>query len=197
MSALPSFPPQLSALKQQLIEARERAHRLCEGLTYETWAARPTAGGWSIAECLMHLNITTERFLPLIDEAVRHGRARALTGPGPYSLGVVGWVLARALEPPYRLRTRTPPSFAAARVEAIPEVLARFDYLQQELLTRMDAAAGLALNRLRVTSPLDGRVKYNLMATFTIIPTHQRRHLWQAEQVKARLAAAAPAAAAR
>lgn len=191
------LPPQLSELKQQLLEARERAHRVCEGLTHAIWTTRPAESRWSIGECLIHLNMTSERFLPLIDEAVRHGRARGLTGTGPYSRGLVGWALARALEPPYRLRIRTGPAFTPARVDPIPDVLERFDYLQQELLTRIDSAAGLALDRLRVISPFDSRVKYNLMATFTIIPTHQRRHLWQAEQVKAVLGTGAPAAAGR
>ncbi len=67
------------------------------------------------------------------------------------------------------------------------ETLERFDYLQQELQVRIDRSAGLALDRLRLVSPFDARVKYNLYATFCIIAAHQRRHLWQAEQVKHRI----------
>lgn len=180
-----ALPRQLADLKQQLLDARERAHRLCDGLSREGWAARPVAERWSVGECLTHLNVTTERFLPLIDEAIREGRARGLTGTGPYGRGLVGWALARWLEPPYRMRTRTPSSFVPAAIDPPAEVLERFDYLQQELSTRIDAGSGLALDRLRLTSPFDGRVKYNLFATFGIILAHQRRHLWQAEQVRA------------
>jgi len=36
---------------------------------------------------------------------------------------------------------------------------------------------------VRVTSPFNARVRYNLYACFTILPRHQHRHLWQAERV--------------
>jgi len=67
------------------------------------------------------------------------------------------------------------------------DVLERFDYLQGELLVRIDRAQGLPLERLRVVSPFNARVKYNLYSALKLIPVHQRRHLWQAEQVRAAL----------
>jgi len=39
------------------------------------------------------------------------------------------------------------------------------------------------LSQVRVTSPFNARVRYNLYACFTILPRHQHRHLWQAERV--------------
>ena len=66
----------------------------------------------------------------------------------------------------------------------MPDTLERFDYLQQQMQMRIDRSAGLALDRLRLVSPFNAHVKYNLYATFCIIATHQRRHLWQAEQVE-------------
>ena len=68
----------------------------------------------------------------------------------------------------------------------MPETLERFDYLQQEVQVRIDRSAGLAVDRLRLVSPFDARMKYNLYAAFCLIAAHQRRHLWQAEQVQSR-----------
>ena len=67
------------------------------------------------------------------------------------------------------------------------ETLERFDYLQQEVQVRIDRSAGLAVDRLRMVSPFEARMKYNLYAAFSLIAAHQRRHLWQAEQVKKQL----------
>jgi len=187
VTAAVSLPTQLALVKEELLYARERARTVCKGLDAHTWAVRPEPGGWSIAECLQHLNTTSERFLPLIDEAIRDGRARGLEGSGPYGMGLIGWALNRFLEPPYKLKTKTPAAFVPASVDPMPDTLERFDCLQQQLQMRIDRAAGLALDRLRLVSPFDTRVKYNLYATFCIIATHQRRHLWQAEQVRARL----------
>jgi DinB superfamily len=187
LTASVSLPMQLALVKDELLYARERARAVCKGLDAATWAARPSPDSWAIGECLMHLNITSERFIPLIDEAIRDGRARKLEGNGPYSRGLIAWALQRFLEPPYKIKTKTPAAFLPVALEPMHDTLERFDYLQQEVQVRIDRSAGLALDRLRLVSPFDARVKYNVYASFCLIAAHQRRHLWQAEQVKRRL----------
>ena len=98
---------------------------------------------------------------------------------------MIGWALQRFLEPPYKIKTKTPPPSFRSTVEPMSDTLERFDYLQQEVQVRIDRSAGLALDRLRMVSPFDARIKYNLYAAFCLIAAHQRRHLWQAEQVRA------------
>ena len=97
---------------------------------------------------------------------------------------MIGWALQRFLEPPYKMKTKTPPAFVPVQVDPMSETLERFDYLQQEVQVRIDRSAGLAVDRLRIVSPFEARMKYNLYAAFSLIAAHQRRHLWQAEQVK-------------
>lgn len=183
-TAVAPLHAQLAKVKEQLLYARERARTVCKGLDARTWTARPPTGGWSIGECLTHLNLTSERYLPLLDDAIRDGRARNLTGAGPFRMGLVAWALQRFLEPPYRMKTTTAAAFVPATLDPMDATLERFDVLQQQVQERIDRSAGLALDRLRVTSPFDARVKYNLYAAFCLIATHQRRHLWQAEQVR-------------
>jgi len=184
-SVVAPLPAQLAQVKEELLYARERARAVCKGLDGTTWTVRPPAGGWSIGECITHLNLTSESYLPLIDEALRDGRARNLTGAGPFGLGPVAWALQRFLEPPYKIKTTTAAAFAPATPDPMDATLERFDALQQQVQGRIDRSAGLALDRLRVVSPFDARIKYNLYAAFCLIATHQRRHLWQAEQVRA------------
>ena len=186
-TATVSLPTQLALVKEELLHARERARAVCKGLDATTWALRPSADAWAIGECLTHLNITSEKFIPRIDDALRDGRARKVEGNGPYSKGLIGWALQRFLEPPYKIRTKTPPAFIPVHVDPMPEALERFDYLQQEVQVRIDRSAGLSVDRLRIVSPFEARTKYNLYAAFSLIAAHQRRHLWQAEQGKKQL----------
>jgi hypothetical protein len=51
----------------------------------------------------------------------------------------------------------------------------------------VEAADGLPLGSVRITSPFDPRLRYNLYSCLTILPRHQHRHLWQAEQALERL----------
>lgn len=186
-TAVAPLPAQLAQVKEELLYARERAWAVCRGLDGTTWRARPPAGGWSIGECLTHINLTSQSFIPLIDEAIRDGRARNLTGAGPFGMGLVAWALQRFLEPPYKIKTTTGAAFVPATLDTMDATLDRFDALQQQVQSGSDRSAGLALDRLRVVSPFDARVKYNLYAAFCLIATHQRRHLWQAEQVRGRI----------
>jgi hypothetical protein len=181
--------PVLGQIKQELLATRERARRLSEGSTDILWSASPGPGQWSIGHCLVHLNITSERFIPIIDDAIREGRAKNLQATAAPNRDLMGWLLCWMLEPPYRTKTKTPAQFVPERIEPMPDVLERFDYLQGELLVRLDRASGLALDRLRVVSPFNARIKYNLYSAFRLLPVHQRRHLWQAEQVRAVLTA--------
>jgi DinB superfamily len=183
----PDVSAELGQIKQELLDARERARHLCEGLTDTLWATPPGFGRWSIAECLIHLNITSERFIPIVDDAIREGREMGVRATAPLRRDLLGWLLAKWLEPPYRMRSKTTAAFVPVRIEPMADVLERFDYLQGELLVRLDRAQGLPLERLRVVSPFNAKVKYNLYSAFRLIPVHQRRHLWQAEQVRALL----------
>jgi DinB superfamily len=184
----PEVSAELGEVKQELLEARERARRLSEGLSDTLWATTPGPGRWSIAECVIHLNITSERFIPIVDDAIREGREMGVLATAPLRRDLVGWLLAKWLEPPYRMRSKTTAPFVPGRIEPMADVLERFDYLQGELLVRIDRAQGLPLERLRVVSPFNAKVRYNLYSAFRLLPVHQRRHLWQAENVRAQLA---------
>jgi len=184
----PEVSAELGEVKQELLDARERARRLSEGLSDTLWATTPGPGRWSIAECVIHLNITSERFIPIVDDAIREGREMGVLATAPLRRDLVGWLLAKWLEPPYRMRSKTTAPFVPGRIEPMADVLERFDYLQGELLVRIDRAQGLPLERLRVVSPFNAKVRYNLYSAFRLLPVHQRRHLWQAENVRAQLA---------
>lgn len=47
----------------------------------------------------------------------------------------------------------------------------------------LDSARGLDLGRLRVTSPVSRLLRIPLGSYLRISVAHERRHLWQAEQV--------------
>jgi hypothetical protein len=191
----PNMSPQLAVIKEQFLLARERLRRLCKGLSEDAWAAAPPGGGWSIGECVVHLNLTTDAYLPKIDAAIDEGLAKGLRGSGPFSRGLLGALLIWWLEPPYKRGTRTSAAFAPS-VVPMASTLELFDSRLQDIQARIDRSADLALDKLKVVSAFDARISYNLYATFAILAAHQRRHLWQAEQVRARTSPVAPAASA-
>jgi hypothetical protein len=190
--------PKLKGIEKELAEATTRAAMLVDRVDEATFHRRPEADRWSIAECLRHLSLTTRAYLPLIDDALQIGRLRAVTGRHKFRRDFTGWLLCRMAEPPYRYRAMTTARFGPQEGNGSrAEVFAEFVSLQQELTTRIYHAEGLDLSRLTIVSPFDGRLEYNLYSCFRILPTHQRRHLWQGEQILdelARLAQKTPGA---
>ena len=61
-------------------------------------------------------------------------------------------------------------------------LLADFERLQSEVIACVRAADGLPIDRIKLVSPFDARLRYNLFAALTIVPRHQHRHLLQAER---------------
>jgi hypothetical protein len=180
---------QLAAIVAQLEGAQARLHRLAAALPAERWAARADASRWSVAECVAHLNLTGQAYLPLLREALAHGRTLGAFTGRRYRRDPLGWLISLSAGPllgvgGWRLgRVRTPPAFVPGGELPREEVMAAFDRLQAEQVALTRAAEGVPLDRLRITSPFDARIRYNAYACLVLIARHQQRHLMQAERV--------------
>ncbi len=174
---------QLARIRKELEDATAAMRDLVSGLAEGAWEWRPATRGWSVAHCVMHLNKTTEEFLPRLDAAIREGRERNMTGAGPFRRDLAGWLLCKLVEPPYRMKVKTPPKFDPQTVDSREKAMAEWERCQGELHKRIEAADGLALDKLKVGSPFAEKMKYNLLGAFMVIPAHQRRHIWQGRQI--------------
>jgi len=174
---------QLTKVQRELEEATTRVRLLTEPLSDALWRKQPESGGWSAGHCITHLNKSKEGFLPRLDETIREGWKKNSTGIGPFRRDFVGWLLCTMVEPPYRVKVKTSAKFDPQEVDSADKVMMDWDRLQNELYLRLTAADGLALDRVKVVSPFAASMKYNLLAAFMVIPAHQRRHAWQAEQI--------------
>lgn len=183
---------QIGALVDELQTATTGFAALAETAAPEHWARRPAEGSWSAAECLAHLNLTSEAYLPGLQDGIEQARRMGVAAPARYRRDPLGWLLWRTMGPPVRLRVRTAAPFIPTADLPPSEMLDRFEHLQAEVAACLRDADGLPLHRVRVTSPFDARVRYNLFSALSIVPRHQLRHLWQAERA---LAAARDSAA--
>ena len=175
--------PQLDAIANEFLEALDRLHRLRAAVPANDWGRRRDPARWSVAECLAHLNLTSAAYLRILDAAL--AEAKRLGGPAPrrYRRDLTGWLLWKTMGPPVRTRIRTAAAFVPES-GAPPEALViEFERLQNAQMAALREGDGLPLSRVRVVSPFNPRVRYNLYACLSMLPRHQHRHLWQAEQV--------------
>lgn len=175
--------PQFQAVADEFDAATRRLDALRERVPRERWPVRSDPARWSVSECVLHLVLTAEAFVPLLQEAV--AQAVSLDGPPParYRRDLLGWFIWRTIGPPVRHRTRTPAAFVPGDLPAPDSIVHRFHGLQDAQLDLLARADGRRVDRIRISSPFDPRFRYSAWSAFTILPRHQHRHLWQAEGV--------------
>jgi hypothetical protein len=175
----------VAAASGQFETSKQEATELVRALSDEQLNWRPGPGRWSIGECLMHLAISTNAALPAIDRAIAHAQQRAWPAAGPYHYGWFTRWMVQSMEPPPRrrmgtFRIFTPPSTPVQR----DQVLRALTESRGHLLERTRAADGVNLKRAIVVSPVSRLVRMPLGGHFAFLAAHDRRHLWQARQVR-------------
>ena len=173
--------PELAGLLEQVGAVRERACRLVDGMDDAAFNWRPEPGVWSVAQCVEHLNVSAVAFFGVID----HGLQTDPAGQGPFRYGWLERWFLRSMEPPVKTKVRARKKFLPPADAARDATLAAFLVYQDEIEERIRRADGLDLARIKVASPVVGFIRYSLGIALQVMVAHERRHLWQAEQVRA------------
>ncbi len=178
---------QLSDLVDSLKAAQSRLRALTDKLSDSAWSARPGRDKWSPAECVEHLNLTSRAYLPLLHDAV--GKARRMRGAPTthYRRDPIGWFMSVMMAPRHARkvplpRVKTTKDFVPRGERSRTEILSEFVQLQGALVSLIQSADGLPIDKFKIVSPFGGRMKYNTYSALVIIERHEHRHLQQAEE---------------
>jgi hypothetical protein len=171
---------QLVRLLAQIQSATRDAEALILARSQADLTSCPQPGAWSVAECFDHLAQTTRAFLPAILAAIH--AAPKITGNRRLRTGTLAGLFIRNMEPPYRLRFKVLGQLAPQRQD-FQSAWTGFLDSQSQLAEAVHASAGRAIDQMRITSPVYARISYNVYGALRILAAHQRRHLWQIEQI--------------
>jgi DinB family protein len=181
-----SLTGELSEHQAHFRENRVLAAELCDNLTTAQFNWRPQPGRWSIAECLVHLNISGRLFGQAIALAMNDARRAGLVGTGPFRYGPLSRWFLGFVDPDSKKRYKTPSKFAPESSERfeVERVLEEFRAAGIRWEQCLRDANGLDLARVKVRSPAVPLLRFQLGALFAIQSAHEKRHLRQAERVK-------------
>ncbi len=180
-----TLTPELETFRQSFEQIADEADGLAGTLRDEQFNWTPPSGGWSVAQCIEHLNVTARLYLPSLDEGIADAIRRGLYGEGPFRYNWLGRMIVRSQEPPVRRKLRAPAAFVPPARRARPESMAAFRAYQVQFIDRLRQANGLDLSRARVKSPALKWLRLPLGSGFALVVAHERRHLWQARNVVA------------
>ena len=172
----------LDELQTQLREISERASELRTRIDSNSILKRPTPEAWSVAECLTHLNISVDAYFPIWDRELERAKRENRIAEGSYLLDFWGRVLIWSLEPPPRFRMKAPKKIQPVETGPTREIFPGFLARQQRIIETVEKARGLAIEKIKIASPVDSRVRYSVWSSFCLTASHERRHLLQAER---------------
>lgn len=181
-AGVPDWPDRLVAA---LDAADLRAKAVSAGLTPEQLNWKPSPGEWSVGQCLDHLCVANDVYIPAMTTALEGqpaGTAAEIT-PGFFGR----WFIRNYIEPSDKSKRSPAPKKIAPASQVLPAVVERFAAGNKKARDLVRSAAKHDVNRVRFKNPFINGVRFTVGTGLEILTRHQRRHLLQAERVRARL----------
>lgn len=143
----------------------------------------PAHGGWSVAQCLEHLNTYGHFYLPAVERVLRSVKIPASSAGGTYQSGWLGTYFINMMKP------ENPKKFKAFKGHIpAPEldgagVVAEFIEQQEQWLSLMAEITSVAQLNTRVPISISSLVQLKLGDVFGFVIAHNARHIQQADRV--------------
>lgn len=176
--------PAIARFASEMTTVEGEFARLVQPLTDAQVNWRPSDGRWSIAECMAHLVATARPYVGAIDRAVERGFARGLLGGREFHPGRIGRWLVAQMEPPPRRKMAAPGKIVPQRFESVMTLRRDYEHAHRDLIAAVRRAEGLDLARVKFGSPIMPLLRQPLGTWLLFVAAHERRHLWQARQVR-------------
>jgi hypothetical protein len=176
---LPVTPAWPSRLLEGLDASDRRAAQLVKGLDLERLNRKPRPGAWSIGQCLQHLAITNEVYIPPIADSLTAQAARPVE---EITFGsFTRWFIRSYIDASPAARPTKAPRKIRPEREVHLSILDRLLEGNQKARALILRASDYDVNHIRFKNPFIPFLRFTTGAGLEIIVRHQGRHLAQAE----------------
>jgi hypothetical protein len=182
----PADRAELAALDAQYNAIESDARALVADLSEEQGRWRHAPDAWSVAECLDHLATANRVYLEAMRPPAERALASGHTRRHPALPGIVGrWFIAW-LEPPVKPRSKSkaPRKIRPREGPALADAFERFMASHADTRAFLQRFSNIDLARIRFPNPFIPGVRFSLATGVNVIAAHERRHLWQAWNVR-------------
>jgi hypothetical protein len=176
--------PEIERILYQMKVLVEEAEGLVDGVSEEAFNWQPEPGRWSIGQNIEHLNIAGRQMLAAVEAATAKARQEGKLSEGPFVYGFVGRWFHRLIQPPVKRRFAAPKKFEPPVRLEMTKVMEEWAALHARARKAAENASGVDLAGIKVSSPAARFISYQLGMAFWILTGHEKRHLWQARNVR-------------
>lgn len=177
---------QSEKLIQSLLEQVRQIINQAETIkTYDlstlTW--RENATSWNMLECLQHLNLYGDFYLPQIKDKIESSPFK----PTPeFKSGLLGNYFAKSMLPKAKLnKMKTFKDKNPLNKTLDKTVIDTFINQQMQLLELLNQSRNVSLNKVKIPTSISNLIKLKLGDTFRFFINHIIRHLHQVDRIKA------------
>jgi len=173
-------------LIQSLIEQSRQIMNQVEKLKtndlhFLTWRENPTA--WCILECLEHLNLYGDFYLPQIENSIKNSKTK---NEIEFKSGLLGNYFAKSMLPKAQLnKMKTFKDKNPLNANLGKTVIDKFIHQQIKLIDLLTQSRKVSLNKVKIQTSISSFIKIKLGDTFQFIINHNIRHLKQIESIQA------------
>jgi DinB superfamily len=145
-----------------------------------TWKQNPDS--WSILECLEHLNLYGNFYLPQIEAKIKNSETKSEMD---FKTGLLGDYFAKSMLPKEKLnKMKTFKDKNPINANLNKSVIDVFINQQNTLLNLLNNSRNVSLNKVKVTTSISSLIRIKLGDTFRFIINHNIRHLKQIERIQ-------------
>jgi hypothetical protein len=178
------LPDDLQQVLDEIDAADRAGEAIARQVTEEQFHWHPGGTAWSIGQCLDHLATINVVYGSAVRQGIDRARTRGWGRRDPLRPGFFGRLFVQSMAPPVK-RRMTAPEKGRPRPAAGREEILRDYHAAHDLVRRLIAdSAGIDVNRATFQNPFIGVVRVKVSTGLRVIVAHDRRHLWQAEQVR-------------
>lgn len=142
---------------------------------------RPGEGRWSVLECLEHLNLYGDYYLPEIERAIRESKHPS---ESHFKSGIMGNYFAKTMLPGAKVKkmktfkNKNPLGSKLGR-----STVNRFIEQQQKMLELLAGATKVSLTNTQTGTSISSYIRLKLGDTLRVVIYHNQRHVVQAKRV--------------
>lgn len=169
----------LAALEQRTESHLSEAINSFQNLNEKKLLQPAVNGGWSIAQCLEHLNRYGNYYLPVIQK----GLEQEFPADDKFKSTWLGNYFIKMMDPDSGAKKiKTFKEYSPTPTLNAYAVVAEFIHQQETLLKYLRAARNKDLNKIKIAISLTKWIKLKLGDTFQFLIAHNERHMRQAKR---------------
>lgn len=145
-----------------------------------TW--KENENSWSILECLKHLNLYGDFYLPQIEYKIKNSTTKT---EFEFKSGILGNYFAKSMLPKEKLnKMKTFKNKNPLNANLDKTVIDQFIKQQIKLLDLLNQSRNVSLNKVKIQTSISSLIKLKLGDTFQFFVNHIIRHLNQIERIQ-------------